>query len=126
MTLVERDLKFPFSIATTPKSEGGRYSFPRLPHFTLDPFLIMLNVKQGGIKYQFWVFGMTRLGIEPRSRGPLANTLLIRSTTVSEFELQSFTLRLILRGKAWGFISLPVMSQIVPLQFFYKDGFDIK
>ena len=26
----------------------------------------------------FWVFGMTRPGIEPRSPGPLANTLLIR------------------------------------------------
>ena len=27
----------------------------------------MLSVKQGGIKYHFWVFGMTRLGIETRS-----------------------------------------------------------
>ena len=35
----------------------------------------MLSVKQGGIKYHFWVFGMTRPGIEPRSPGPLANTL---------------------------------------------------
>ena len=26
----------------------------------------------------FWVFGMTRPGIEPRSPGPLVNTLLIR------------------------------------------------
>ena len=26
----------------------------------------------------FWVFGMTRPGIEPRSPGPLTNTLLIR------------------------------------------------
>ena len=25
--------------------------------------------------YHFWVFGMTQPGIEPRSRGPLANTL---------------------------------------------------
>ena len=37
-----------------------------------------MSVKQGGIKYHFWVFGMTRLGIEPQSPGPLANTLLIR------------------------------------------------
>ena len=29
------------------------------------------------IKYQFSVFGMTRPGIEPRSSGPLANTLHI-------------------------------------------------
>ena len=27
-TLVEGDLKAPFSIATTPKCRGGRYSFP--------------------------------------------------------------------------------------------------
>ena len=37
----------------------------------------MLSVKQGGIKYHFWVFGMIRLGIKPRSRRPLANTLLM-------------------------------------------------
>ena len=43
--------------------------------FTLDPYLLMLSVKQGGIKYHFWVFGMTRPGIEPRSPGPLSNTL---------------------------------------------------
>ena len=35
----------------------------------------MLSVKQGGIKFHFKVFGMTRPGIEPRSPGPLANTL---------------------------------------------------
>ena len=36
----------------------------------------MLSAKQGGIKYNFLkVFGMTRPGIEPRSLGPLANTL---------------------------------------------------
>ena len=27
----------------------------------------MLSVKQGDIKYYFWVFGMTRHGIEPTS-----------------------------------------------------------
>ena len=36
----------------------------------------MLIVRQGGIKYYFWVFGMTRPGIEPRFPGTLANTLL--------------------------------------------------
>ena len=40
---------------------------------TLDPSLIMLNVKQRA-KYHFLDFGMTRPGIEPRSPGPLANT----------------------------------------------------
>ena len=34
----------PFSIATL---------FPELLHFTLDPYLIILSVKQGGIKYHF-------------------------------------------------------------------------
>ena len=36
----------------------------------------MLSVKQGGIKYNF--LSMTQPGIEPRSPGPLTNTLLIR------------------------------------------------
>ena len=31
----------------------------------------MLSVKQGGIKYHFWVFGMTWPGIERRCPGPL-------------------------------------------------------
>ena len=35
----------------------------------------MLSVKQGGVKYHFWVFDMVRPGIEPRFSGPLANTL---------------------------------------------------
>ena len=36
----------------------------------------MLSVKQGGIKYLFFlVFGMTRPGIEPRTPGPLTNIL---------------------------------------------------
>ena len=37
----------------------------------------MLKVKQGGIKYYFWVFGMTPPGIEFWSPRPLANTLTI-------------------------------------------------
>ena len=37
----------------------------------------MLSVKQGGIKYHFWVFVMTRPVIEPRYPGPLANILTI-------------------------------------------------
>ena len=44
-------------------------------------YLIMLSAKQGGIKYHFFfkkVFGMTQPGIEPRSPGPLANTLPTR------------------------------------------------
>ena len=52
-TIVEGNPKAPFSIATTPRCRGGRYSFPGLLYFTLDPYLIMLSVKQGVIKYHF-------------------------------------------------------------------------
>ena len=31
----------------------GATPFPGLLHFTLDPYLIMLSVKQGSIKYYF-------------------------------------------------------------------------
>ena len=37
-------------VATTPKCMRGRYSFPWIDLLTLDPCLIMLSVKQGGIK----------------------------------------------------------------------------
>ena len=52
VTIVEGDPKAPFSIA---RCRGGRYSFPGLPHFTLDPYLISKEAssKQGGIKYHF-------------------------------------------------------------------------
>ena len=56
----------------------GATPFSGLLHFTFDVYLIMLSVKQGNIKYHFWVFVITRRGIEPWSPGPLANTLLIR------------------------------------------------
>ena len=39
----------------------------------------MLSVKQGGFKNHFWVFGMTRPGIEPWSPEQLANILTIIS-----------------------------------------------
>ena len=38
----------------------------------------MLSIKQGRIKYHFWVFSMNRPGIEPWSPQPLTNNLLIR------------------------------------------------
>ena len=77
-TIVEGNPKAPFSIATTPRCRGGRYSFPGLLYFTLDPYLIMLSVKQGGIKYHFLSLWYDSTGIEPRSPGPLANTLTAR------------------------------------------------
>ena len=52
-TVVEGDQKAPFSIATTPRCMEGCYSFLGLLHFTLDTYLILLSVMQGGIKYHF-------------------------------------------------------------------------
>ena len=44
------DQNGPFSIATTSKRATP---FPGLLHFTLDTYLILPSVKQGGIKYHF-------------------------------------------------------------------------
>ena len=41
------DQKAPFSIATTPRCKGGRYSFPWIAPL----YLISLSGKLGGIKY---------------------------------------------------------------------------
>ena len=43
----------------------GAASFPELLFFIFDPYLIMLSVNQGDIKYHFWVFGVIQPGIEP-------------------------------------------------------------
>ena len=40
-------------IAFPPTCMGGRYSFPWYTPLTLDPYLIMPRVKQGGIEYHF-------------------------------------------------------------------------
>ena len=54
-----------------------RESFFLFLHFTLDPYLKMLSIKHGGIKYNFWVFGMTRPWIELSFPGPWVNALTI-------------------------------------------------
>ena len=46
VTLVEGDPKTPFSKVVW----EGATRFLGLAHFTLDPYLIMLSIKQGGIK----------------------------------------------------------------------------
>ena len=76
MTVVKCNQKAPFSIATTPRCRGGCYSFPRIaPLFpmirTLYCWVLSKEVSSTILK----VFGMTRPGTEPRSPGPLANTL---------------------------------------------------
>ena len=51
-SVVESDQKAPFSVATTPRCREGCYSFPWIAtHYPW--YLIMLSVKQGGIKYHF-------------------------------------------------------------------------
>ena len=42
-----------YIIATTPMCNRGHYSFASIDQFTFDPYLIMLSVKQGSIKYHF-------------------------------------------------------------------------
>ena len=50
-TIVEGDPKAPFSMATTLRCRWGDATpFTGLFYFTLDPYLIMLSVKQGSIK----------------------------------------------------------------------------
>ena len=72
-TIVEDKPKAPFSIATTPRCRGWRYSFPGLLYFTLEPYLIMLSVKQGGIKYHFlslWYIYIPDIGLGVRVFNP--------------------------------------------------------
>ena len=73
--LSKSDPEAPFSIATTPRSRKGRYSIPLIA--LLYPYLIVLSVQEGGIEYHFWVFVMTRPGIEPQRPGLLASSVLI-------------------------------------------------
>ena len=68
MTLVEGDPKAPFPLANTGVGKGA-IPFPELLNFTLDPYLIMLSVKQGSIKYHFLSLFMTWPGSEPRPIG---------------------------------------------------------
>ena len=51
--LFEGDPNYPFSLAITSSCRVGATPFPWLLHFTFDPYLIMLSVKQVGIKYYF-------------------------------------------------------------------------
>ena len=50
-TVIEGDVKALFSIAIIPRCMKDATPSSDLLHFTLDSYLIMLSVKQGGIKY---------------------------------------------------------------------------
>ena len=54
-TVFEGHLKVPFSIATTPRCRGG-YNSIGLINFTLDPYVVILSVKQEGIKYNIYIY----------------------------------------------------------------------
>ena len=83
--MVEGNQKAPFSIATTPKCRGGRYSFPWIAPLYTRTYLILLNVKQGGIK------SLVRrdLGLNPglldhwRTLYPLGHETLVPFETIS-------------------------------------------
>ena len=77
-TLVEGDPKVPFSIATTPRCRGGRHSIPWIAQVYpwSSPYSAVLS--KAASSTIFWVFGITRPGIERWSPRPLANTLLIK------------------------------------------------
>ena len=78
LTVVEGDPKAPFLISTILSCRRGHYSFRWIAPPIFVPFLIMLSVKQGSIKYHFLEsLNLTRYGIEPQSPAPLANTLPI-------------------------------------------------
>ena len=55
-TVVKSNQKVPFSIATAMRCRGECYSFSWIASLTLDPYLIMQIVKQGGTKYHFLSF----------------------------------------------------------------------
>ena len=81
--LVEGDPKAPFSIATTSRCRGWRYSFLRTD--PLYPSSVPYNSEcGGGIKHHFF---FTRPGIERRFPRPLANilTLMPMSGTIDLF-----------------------------------------
>ena len=77
-TVVESDPKASFSIATTLRCREGHYFFPWIAPLYFDPYLIMLSVKQDGIKYHFLSLWYDSTWDWTPSPGPLANTLLIR------------------------------------------------
>ena len=59
--LVTRSREWPkgsFTKATIPRCRGGCNSFPCIARLILDPYIIMLSVKQRGVKCHFWVFSI--------------------------------------------------------------------
>ena len=76
VTVVEGNQKAPFSIATTPRCRGGRYSFPWIA--PLYPWYAPYNAVCQARRYQVPSKSLTRPGITSTSPGPLVNTLPTR------------------------------------------------
>ena len=72
-----------FSIATIPRGCGWRYSFTLIAPLTLDPCLIMLSDKQGGIKCHIFSLWRDWIWKCPRSLWPLANSKHYTISSVS-------------------------------------------
>ena len=68
VTVVESNLKAPFTIASYSKVYQ-RVRLLSLLHFTFDTYLIILSVKQGGIKYYFLSLWYDNLGLNPGLTG---------------------------------------------------------
>ena len=68
MTVVEGNSSRPFSLATPPRCRGRHATpFLGLSYLTLDPYLVMLSVKQGRIKYHFLTitpWGLPRFSVQ--------------------------------------------------------------
>ena len=77
-TVVKANQKVPFSIATTPRCREGCYSFPWIAPLPLIHTLYCWVLSKEVSITISKVFGMTQLRIEPRSPGPLTNTLSTR------------------------------------------------
>ena len=85
-TVVDGDQKAPFSIATTLRCRGALLLSLDCSTLPLIRTLYCWVSSKEVTSTIFKVFGMTRPRIEPRSPGPLANTLLTR-TNLEFFEL---------------------------------------
>ena len=101
VNVVEGDQKAPSSIATTPRCREGATPFPGLLHFTIDTDLILLSVKQGGIKYH-----SKSLWYDATWRCPLCNGYRRRKWTrrrkfIYLTRLIAFHIALIPLGKVW-------------------------
>ena len=64
-----------FNNYNTEVQEKGATPFLGLLHFTFDPYLIMLSVKKGSIKYHFVSLLWLDLRLNPESPEPVVNTL---------------------------------------------------